>query len=110
MRQPVTSKGLQRIVIITILGVAAVLLIQRFGPFPRQMANIAAAERHIPKLLPMLQKDSRFISIKLHSFTGSDGSLMVSGELFSESDLQDLKKIVEASKPPVAVVYNVPVL
>jgi hypothetical protein len=107
MKQPVTSRGLQIIAIVTMLGVAAVLLIQRFGPFPRQMENIAAAEQHIQVLQPMLRQDPRFTNIALHSFTGSGGSLMVAGGLFSETDLQDLKKLVEASKPPVTVVYNV---
>ena len=108
-QKPVTSRGLQIIAIVTILGVATVLLIQRFGPFPRQMRNMAAAEQHIQILLPKLHQDARFTNIVLHSYTGSGGSLMVSGELFSESDLQELKTMVEVSKPPVKVVYYVPV-
>ena len=107
MKQPITSKGLQIIAIITMLGVAAVLLIQRFGPYPRQMQNIAAAEQHIQILRPMLQQDSRFTNIAVHVFTGAGGSLALSGELYSDRDLADLKEVVQSSKPPVEVVYHV---
>ncbi|MBI5384347.1 MAG: hypothetical protein HZA90_06625 [Verrucomicrobia bacterium] len=107
MKQPVTSKGLRIIAIITILGVATVLLIQRFGPYPRQMQNMAAAGQHIQILRPMLQQDSRFTNIALHAFTGVGGSLSLSGELYSDRDLAHLKQLVQASKPPVEVVYHV---
>ena len=107
MKKPVTSRGLQIIAIVTMLGVAAVLLIQRFGPFPRQMENMAAAEQHIQILRPMLQQDPRFTNLSLHVFTGAGGSLSLSGELYSDRDLADLKQIVQTSKPPVEVVYHV---
>ena len=105
--KPVTSKGLQIIAIVTMLGVAAVLLIQRFGPFPRQTENIAAAEQHIEVLRPMLQRDPRFSNIVMHSHTAAGGSLLVYGQLFSDEALTDLKQIVVTSKPPVEVVYHV---
>ena len=111
MKQPVTSKGLQIIAVVTMLGVAAVLLIQRFGPYPRQMENMAAAAQHIPILRPLLQKDVRFTNITLSVYSGgANGSLAIDGELPSERDLQDLKQIVELSKPPVEVVYHVLVI
>lgn len=106
----VTSKGLQIIAIVTMLGVAAVLLIQRFGPFPRQMENMAAARQHIQILRPALQQDSRFTNIVLHPFTGAGGSLLVSGELLSDAALTDLKQVVVTSKPPVEIVYHVYVI
>ena len=110
MKQPVTSKGLQIIAVVAMLGVAAVLLIQQFGPFPRQMRNMAAAEQHIQTLRPMLQQDARFTNIALHPFTGAGGSLSVSGELLSDKDLADLKQIVATSKPPVEIFYRVNVI
>jgi len=36
--------------------------------------------------------------------------LLVTGELLSEDALRDLKRVVEASKPPVAVLYHVDVI
>jgi len=108
--KPVTSKGLQIIAIVTILGIVGVLLSQLFGPFPRQMRNMAAAEQHIYMLRPMLQQDTRFTAIALHPFTGSGGSLSVSGELGSERDLSALKQLVASSQPPVEIVYHVSVI
>ena len=110
MKQAVTPRGLQIIAIVTMLGVAVVLLIQRFGPFPRQMQNMAAAEQHIRILRPVLQQDSRFTNIMLDAFSGAGGSLAVSGELLSDKDLADLKQIVATTKPPVEVVYQVVVI
>jgi hypothetical protein len=110
MKQHVTPKGLQIIAVVTMLGVAAVLLIQRFGPYPRQMANMAAAKEHIEILRPMIHQDARFTNIKLYPFTGRGGSLSVSGELLSDRDLADLKEIVERSKPPVQIAYHVGVI
>ncbi len=71
---------------------------------------MAAADKHIPILLPMLQKDSRFTNITVQTFTGYNGSLYVAGMLPSESDLENLKQIIELSKPPVRVVYHVDIL
>lgn len=110
MKQHVTSKGLRIIPIVTILGVAAVLLIQRFDPFLRQVENRETALQHIQVILPMLQRDSRFTRLWLRPSPDSDSSIAISGKLFSEADLQELKKIVEASRPPVTVVYHVKVL
>ena len=110
MKHPITSRGLQIIAIVTMLGVAAVLVIQRFGPFPRQMQNMAAAERHIEILRPLLQQDFRFTNIALYPFSAAGGSLSVSGELVSEQDLSDLKQLVDRSRPPVEVVYSVSVI
>ena len=110
MKQPVTSKGLRVIVFVIIIGLVIVILTQKFGPYPRQMENMAAAKKHALILLPMIQKDSRFSNITADAFTGgADGSLAIFGELFSDKDLQDLKNIVESSKPPVEVVYFVKV-
>jgi hypothetical protein len=110
MKQLVTSKGLKIIAVLTVLAAVAVwFLVQQFG-YPRQRANMAAADKHIPILLPMLQKDSRFTNITVHTFTGANGSLFIAGELPAESDLRDLKQMVEASKPPVAVVYHVDII
>lgn len=90
-------------------GIAVVLFIRHFSPLNPQLQNMAAAERHIPVLQAVLERDSRFTNLALRPYTGHDGSLKISGELYADADLQDLKKIVEASKPPVAVVYAVPV-
>jgi hypothetical protein len=113
MKQRVTLKGLKTIAIVTMFGVAAVALFKKFGPegpLRGQTRNLAAAGRHIPVLLPALRKDARFAALELFPFTGGDGCLLVRGTLNSESDLEDLKRLIETSKPPVAVLYGVVVI
>jgi hypothetical protein len=107
MKPYVTTKGLRIIAIVTVIcAIATFVLVELYG-YPSQARNMAAAERHIPILLPLLQKDSRFTNFTVSVFTGQNGSLIIDGQLYSEKDLQDLKKMVDSSSPPVAVVYNV---
>jgi hypothetical protein len=75
-----------------------------------QRKNMAAADRHIPLLLPVLAKESRFADIELSAYTSSNGCLLVRGEVDSGDDLEALNKIVKASHPPVEVVYMVMVI
>ena len=106
-QKPITASGLKIIALVTVLGIAAVLLVWRFGPLPRQLKNMAAANQHIQILRPMLDQDARFTNVKLHTYSAAGGSLLLAGELLSDGDLADLKQIVLASKPPVEVVYQV---
>ena len=71
---------------------------------------MAVAEEFVQFVQPIVRKDSRFTNIALHPFTGSGGSLSVSGELLSDKDAQDLKRIIETNKPPVTVIYRVVVI
>jgi hypothetical protein len=73
---------------------------------PEQMSNFDLADRHLLILRPMLQKDLRFSRLRVFTFSGENGSLMIEGDLFSESDLHDLKQLVNSSKPPVKVLYS----
>ena len=54
--------------------------------------------------------DSRFVRIELTSFTASNGSLLVRGELTSHEALDDLKKRVHDSHPPTEVIYSAQVI
>jgi hypothetical protein len=67
--------------------------------------NMERADDHARKILPILRADKRFDRVKLHSFTGSFGSLLVSGQVDTDKDRDDLKKLVTMSKPPVRVLY-----
>jgi len=74
------------------------------------MANMRAVEQHIPVLRTLLDSDSRFGRIELSTYTGSNGSLMVRGELDSDEALEDLKESVGDSGPPAEVEYSVIVM
>jgi hypothetical protein len=82
----------------------------KYAPLRQQMRNIAAAERHIPALLPVLAKEARFAGVELKAYTALNGSLLANGEVASDADLTELKKIVTASQPPVEVIYKVRVI
>ena len=105
--QKVMSFG-RKLVIISIMAFVgfAVIVALPFIANP-QIANIAAAGRHIPALRRALDKDARFSRIELRSFTMSGGCLLVRGELDSEEAEADLRAAVAASRPPVKVEYRV---
>ena len=69
------------------------------------MWNMRRAEKHAEKLRPVLRVDARFQHIRLGAFTGAGGSLSVSGEVESEEDRKELKRIIMESNPPTEVVF-----
>ena len=113
MSQSVTPKGLKIIGAIAVIGIVVVAIYKHFVPYTydeQAAKNYAAAEHHIPILKPLLTNDSRFTNISLYPFTGSGGSLEISGDLFTDRDLADLKRIVDSSSPPVTIVWQVQVI
>lgn len=106
-------KGLQITALLVIIGVSASELshrVQERRLTAVQLANMAAAEGHLPTLLTLLKHDGRFDEIALNEFSGSGGSILVSGTVESEDELQSLKATVLSSNPPVTVVYHVDVM
>jgi hypothetical protein len=86
--------------------VTSLLLIQSGYPITQQMRNLKVAGNHAPIINALLQHDMRFAKVQAGSWTGEGGCISIFGELNSESDLPDLKKIVELSKPPLRVLYG----
>jgi hypothetical protein len=76
----------------------------------RQSTNMRAVDEYIPSLQPLLDRQTRFSRIRLSTFTASNGSLLVEGELESEEELDALKKLVADSHPPADVLYHVEVV
>jgi hypothetical protein len=110
MKSNVTPKGLKKIAFITFVGIIVVAVFKQFVPYTvdkRQLANLAAAEQHTPILRAVLQRDLRFTNVTVYVFTGAGGSLQLHGELLSARDLADLKELVQKTKPPVEVLYDV---
>jgi hypothetical protein len=112
MSEPITPRGLKKIAAITLVGIVVVMIFKHFVPytFDKQAVNIAAAKQHIPILKPLIENDGRFTNIILSQFTGSGGSLCISGDVFTDKDLSDLKRLVDSSSPPTAIVWEVQVL
>jgi hypothetical protein len=74
---------------------------------PTQARNMTMATEHIPIVNRILEKDIRFTEIKLYAYTGNDGCLGVTGVVYSQRALDDLKKAVESTAPPVPVHWTV---
>ena len=110
MKRLVTSKGLQAIVLVAIVGVAVVFLTRHFGPAASQEKNLEAAREHASRLEPDIRRDSRFADIRLGAYTGDGGCLWVRGFLTSDQQSNELSRLVEASHPPVPVRYDIQIL
>ena len=65
------------------------------------------AQRHIDSIAPRVHADARFGRIQLQPYYALDGSIGVFGSVSSASELADLKRMLEASQPPVKVYFDV---
>lgn len=75
-----------------------------YSPGGRQRRNMNLAAQHIEKKLkPLIANDSRFADVKLSPYTASFGSLLVSGDVASQEDVEALKAIVRSTHPPTEV-------
>jgi hypothetical protein len=93
------------LLLISIAVVISVVIVRLIGD--PQVENMAKARAHAPKVVALLLSDARFAEVKAEEFTGHDGSLIIRSAVYSETDLQDLKRIVESTSPPVHVVWAV---
>ena len=89
-----------------ILGPAIIYFLATCYPGTQQVRNIRAAWSHIQVLQPLFLQDVRFSKVKADAFTGGGGMLSIRGTLNSKSDFPALKKLVEASNPPLGVLYS----
>jgi hypothetical protein len=107
----VTSQGLKGILAITLVGIVMVSIYNYFTPLrwgeEQAQSRYEAAIRHALVLKPLIKKDARFSKISLDGCTCEGGCLTAVGEVASNSDLLNLKHLVESSGPPVKVYYQV---
>lgn len=65
--------------------------------------------KHSAALMKLLQADSRYDKVVVGVWTANGGEIYVDGELSSMADLDELKKIIQASQPPVSVLVSLDV-
>ncbi|MEI7535139.1 MAG: hypothetical protein WCK57_12290 [Verrucomicrobiae bacterium] len=70
-----------------------------------QTRNMDRAREFVPVIRAKL--DGEFRQIRVHEFTAAGGSLLVSGEVATQKDVDRVREIVEHTQPPVEVVYQV---
>ena len=85
-----------------LIGVPLAIFWTDFFP-SQQMRNIEAGRKHAAILKSLLQRDSRYAKVIPGVWTGGGGEMLIRGELSSMADLEELKKIIQASQPPVSV-------
>jgi hypothetical protein len=98
-----TFTGSLVIVFFAVLAAIPMVLLPRYNAayLERQTRNMVFAVRHIRVLEPKVRADARFRNIIFSSWTGADGSLKIDGEVASDADFEELRRIVAESKPPV---------
>jgi hypothetical protein len=97
--------------ILAFLFLCASLSYLWFGDtFVRQMRRMRMAEAHLPMLTNQIALHPKLREVHFGRGTGAGGCIMALGEVRTEADLRDLKVAVDATKPPVVVLYIVRVL
>ncbi len=81
-----------------------------FAPGTVQARHMRAVDRFLPSLRPAVEGDPRFKVVELHTYTGSDGSLLVRGEVDSDADLAALREIVDQFRCPRPIEWRVEVI
>jgi hypothetical protein len=109
--QTSTFNGTLILLIVASLAAAAMLL-PRFAHdryAELQTRNLVFADRYIRAIYPALQNDTRFREVTASTFTGADGSVMITGRVASEAGFSDLKRIIEQSQPRITILVTVSV-
>ena len=73
----------------------------------RQKTNMDRARLHVSIVREKLDLSKEFRHLRALEFTGAGGSLLIEGIVPTEADVDRVKGIVEQTKPPVDVVYQV---
>src|SRR6266852_4621385 len=106
-----TGKGTLVLCVVALLAAAA-LLFPRFTHDPyseQQTRNLVIADRYVRTMSPILLQDSRFLGVRVSTFTGADGSVVIDGRVASDADFSDLKRVIEQSQPRITALFQVQV-
>ena len=88
-------------------AVVVVAIYYPFSPGAIQRRNMAKAEAYIPTIQAALGNLPRFSRVVLRTATAHDGCLLVAGQVPTNADRDELRKIVMTTAPPVEVVFHV---
>lgn len=86
------------------LFLSAVVAVYVFGIYPQQ--RILAQGRRTAELIEQrISSDTRFTAIRVLRVT--NGTVHVTGEVQSDSDIDALKRLIEDTKPPRKPIFSV---
>ena len=77
--------------------------------FLRQMWRMRMADAHLPVLVDQVASNPRLRQVHFSRGSGAGGCIMAIGSVRTEADLRELQEAVDATKPPVVVLYLVTV-
>lgn len=95
-------------VIAIIVVLIAFFIYRPFSPAGQQERNMKLAREHIAAhIAPKLAAEARFADVRAVPGTAELGCIVIDGTVRSARDMEDLKYIVEKSRPPVEVSWPV---
>ncbi len=98
--------GKRATLILAVAFALAALSYLWFGDtFLRQMRYMRMAKAHLPAIEKVVRQHQEFQDVRIGVGTAEGGCVMVVGRVRTEADLQKLKQVVAATKPPVEVIY-----
>ena len=100
-----TLAGRRKIKIFAI--VSGILAFLSFFIPNHEQRNMRIAQHHIDLIAPGIHADPRFSRVSLEPYYAGDGSVGVFGFVANDSDLAELKRAIDESKPPVKVFFQV---
>lgn len=72
-----------------------------------QQRHLSLARSHLPAVTNALAGHPEFRQLGIGAGTMARGCVLIVGPVENESQIQTLKDLVEATRPPVVVLYNV---
>ncbi len=95
--------------VITLLLISVVFIwVLYFSPGAKQTKNLKIADQFNAQILsPLIEKNAKFIEVNSSSYTGNGGCLIIIGYTETEEDLNDLKRLVESTNPPLFIKWKV---
>jgi len=89
-------------------GVAlAAVVVYPYSRAAETNQNIALGRVWIVKVMPTLNKDDRFGRVQLLAMAADSGSLLCSGVVENEQELDQLRRLLLGSKPPLRIRWDV---
>ena len=105
-----SSNSFRAIIIITLVGLIIVIALNTYGPFPTQMRNMEQARVYAESVNPLISQYQQLQLIRIESYTGNNGSLLVSGYLKSEEDEKLLHNLIDTENIAFPVSWYVDVV
>ena len=102
------KKSRTRLLLIIFAVIAVLGAVEVFtGPtVVHQLINMRHARQHLPVVRQALDAFTEFRQLQIYVVTGGGGTLSICGYLRTEAEASRVREIVNATKPPLPVHFN----